>query len=156
MLVEHKQGNFCQESGVVFKESYYELSVGVLLHMRMFMTYTDQWGESYFGSPCDGVSSGFAIFSLLLMVTLPTHAIYLRLKAKNIWEREEMMKEHPIYFDNLRINGYSCLHEVYCMYNKSFTAFILIFLSDFTIFQGMCLLQFSLFKICTTIHIRPF
>ena len=67
-----------------------------------------------------------------------------------------MAKDYPIYFSNLRINGYSCFHEIYCMLNKVFTAFVLIFMSDYTIFQGMCLLQFSLLKLCTTIHIKPF
>ena len=66
------------------------------------------------------------------------------------------MRDYPIYFENLRITGFSCFHEVFCMLNKSFTAFVLVYLNNYTIFQGMSLLQFAVFKLCLTIHLNPF
>ena len=134
MYIEPNKQSFWQESGIVFKEAFYELSIGVSLQSLMYFRFHDSFGYRYFGSPCDATQSGLSIVTLLLMIVLPLHAIKLRLGAKNVWERQKVMSDYPIYYDNLKINGYCCFHEVYCMINKAFTAFVLVYLSDFTIF----------------------
>ena len=79
MFVENHQGNFGSDVGILFKEGYYELSIGTWLHTIMFMKYTSSWGERYFGTACDATSSGLAILTLIFLITLPMHAVTLRL-----------------------------------------------------------------------------
>ena len=53
ILVEPNQQNFWQESGILFKEAFYELSIGISLQSVNFIRYSDSFGSRHFGSACD-------------------------------------------------------------------------------------------------------
>ena len=77
MYLEPMQQNFMVDSGKVFKESFYELSIGVYLHTYMFKEVNDDFGYRYFGSACDASASILMILTSVLMVVLPMHAAVL-------------------------------------------------------------------------------
>ena len=103
MAVESKDSNFLVDSGKLVKESYYELSIGVWLHSLMLMTFTDEWALRFFGTGCDGGATVLAIITCILMIILPIHAICLIRRNTFIWDKQSMMQNYSIYFENLRL-----------------------------------------------------
>ena len=105
MLVENLTLDFGEKSVKLLVEGHFELSLAVFLKIKSQVTESSDWNDKFFGSASDIVDSVITYIVLILITLAFIVPIYILRNFSGITERYLKMRQHSIFFENLKSKG---------------------------------------------------